>query len=402
MNNQLNQQPTQPVRGYLEGYYGKLLSWSDRHELLDFLSSAGLSAYCYAPKEDPQHRLHWREPYSAQWRQSFSQFCQKANDLAVCTSAGIAPGLDYHFAQNSTDSDFHRLKHKAEQFLADGVKDILVLWDDIDEECYTDRNGLSEGTAHARVVNQLADTIGQALWTVPRVYAAEIENRNNYLQDFFTELESPHTVLLCGNAIVASSVKTSDLSRLSQIRNDDSTRTKTSRSDVKHRTIVWDNFYANDYCPRRLFLGPWTGRDQINDYLLNPTGLPHTDKLLLDIASSTHTSPTRVDDWQRALKRHNVPEVFLSIAPYFSHPFFGDKPVLENHYDIDGYDLLEQSETVAQAIEECLWKWKSPLAREWYPYIMSLKHDLAITQSALPRNRILKTQHPALAKKLLS
>ena len=270
--------------------------------------------------------------------------------------------------------------------LDNGADEILVLWDDIEATSADDLGNLSEGAAHAQVVNQLAEHLGRPLWTVPRVYAAEIENDNHYLEDFFAELQPQHSVLLCGNAIVTSNISQADLARLSHT------------TTLKHRTIVWDNFYANDYCPRRLFLGPWTGREAITEYLINPTGMPHTDQLLLDIAISTHNSHNQHADWIDALKRHGVPAAFQAIAPYFYKPFFGDNIITGEEQDTD---YIEISGELENAIEECLWKWKSALAREWYPFIFGLKHDLALQQRTLPRDRILKTQPAGLRKRLL-
>jgi len=388
-----HQQLTTPICGYLEGYYGKLLSWGERKDLLNFLTAQGMTTYCYAPKEDTQHRLHWRDSHSPQWHESFAEFSQLANKLEVSTVAGIAPGLDFdfnsfNFDSNDIKSDFNRLLKKSTEFLDDGANEILILWDDIDDCGYTEANGLSEGAAHARVINKLSDIIGRPLWTVPRVYAAEIDNKNQYREDFFAELQPQHTVLLCGNAVVARRVELEDLITLS-----------CSAGTLKHRTVVWDNFYANDYCPRRLFIGPWVGRDQIRDYLLNPTGLPFTDQLLLDVAHSTHTSVDRHNNWVQTLSRHGVPDAFQAIADYFTEPFFGDRTVLSDDRDTN---CIEPSKEVEQAIEECLWKWKSPLAREWYPFIFGLKHDLALMQNTFPRDRVLKTQSTALAKRLLS
>ncbi len=380
----------------MEGYYGKLLSWSERDGLLKFISSLHLNTYCYAPKEDPLHRLHWREPYNLDWRNSFSQFCDHAKTANVSVAAGIAPGLNFRFDRKNQTEDFEYLYTKARDLLSDGAVHIVVLWDDIDERDLAEQNNISEGTAHAQVVNRLADKLGHEIWTVPRVYSTEIEDRTNYLAHFISALHPQHSVLSCGNAIVTSKVEPKNLSECHQ----GSTVLKdTPNTEPKHRHILWDNFYANDYCPRRLFLGPWTGREHIDEYLINPTGLPYTDRLLLDIASSTHTSEDKESAWKAALERHGVPEDFHAIAPYFTQPFFGDRAVSGDDKDID---YIEPTEQIEQAIETCLWKWKSQLSCEWYPFIFGLKHDLALMRDELPRHRIVKTQPPLLAKRLLS
>ena len=40
---------------------------------------------------------------------------------------------------------------------------------------------------------------------------------------------------------------------------------------INTKIIIWDNYYSNDYCPRRIFVGPLTGRKNINDIMINPT-----------------------------------------------------------------------------------------------------------------------------------
>ena len=62
------------LRGYIEGYYGRLLDWDGRARLLHRLASLGLNAYFYAPKEDVNHRLCWKKKYSKEWRLNFRKF----------------------------------------------------------------------------------------------------------------------------------------------------------------------------------------------------------------------------------------------------------------------------------------------------------------------------------------
>ena len=64
----------QPVRGYIEGYYGRLLSWPERHDLLGTMHNLGMNAYLYAPKEDACHRIRWRQDWDQEWWQGFTAF----------------------------------------------------------------------------------------------------------------------------------------------------------------------------------------------------------------------------------------------------------------------------------------------------------------------------------------
>ena len=66
------------VKGYIEGYYGKILNWEKRKEIIDTLSQNNMNFYFYCPKEDIKHRLKWRISYSKDWLQSFNAFCKYA------------------------------------------------------------------------------------------------------------------------------------------------------------------------------------------------------------------------------------------------------------------------------------------------------------------------------------
>ena len=82
------------MRGYIEGYYGRILSWQDRHRIIDQLATLGMSSYLYAPKEDVSHRLRWRTAWDAEWCAAFADFCAYAATCNIQVLAGIAPGID--------------------------------------------------------------------------------------------------------------------------------------------------------------------------------------------------------------------------------------------------------------------------------------------------------------------
>ena len=167
---------------------------------------------------------------------------------------------------------------------------------------------------------------------------------------------------------------------------------KLIKTTLQNRVIFWDNYYSNDYCPRRLFVGPYFGRKNINDVMINPTGLIYTDLLILDIYAKNFKGQNNIKEWSRILTIHGVPKLFKKIKKFFLMPDFGSNPSAKkinvNDKDFEALDFL-------------LWKWKGNLSREWYPFIFGLKQDLQICEKLLTSERKIKTQTAPLSEFLL-
>ena len=387
--------PRRPLVGYLEGYYGRLLQPHERLALLETLHDNAMSAWWYAPKDDALHRMHWRTPYGAAWRRAFRDFAARAAERRIELLAGVAPGLDFDFAMVRGGADFVALRDKTSRLLDDGASVPTLLFDDIDDDFATRAGDFaSEGVAHATLANELGAALGTALVVVPRVYANELHAGSaDYLPDFAATLDPAHAISLCGSDVVVHRVDERDCRR--------------HLGGGGHRILVWDNLYANDYCPRRLFLGPWTGRESISDVLINPTGLPVTDALLLSLVGAERERQARYPDtgnergaatpeqvWRDVLHAHGVPASFLVVADCFDHPVVNAA--------VNALDPLPALDEALAALDELTWRWKSPLAREWFPWLMSLRHDLLLAADRLPIDRINKTQSAALARRLSS
>ena len=363
--------------GYIEGYYGRLFDWPARHELVAVMASLGMNSYLYAPKDDAAHRYAWRTPYDAQWRNGFADFAATAARQNIDVMAGIAPGLDFNFAEleKTRDGDFACLVKKAEQLGADGASHIVLLMDDIAAD-FDDRAGpfQSEGTAHAALANHLMQAVDRPVIVVPRIYADSLVDATDphslsYLNDLTTTLAPDYPIIYCGNDIVAH-----------RIGGD------ASGHIADRRLLIWDNFYANDYCPRRLFIGPWRRPAGASNILLNATGLIETDKLLLEVMLIGDD----VGEWRDLLGQHFL-SAFFTVAYYFDAPY-GFAPQF----------AVPSLEIALEAVDQLLWQWKSPLQREWYPVLMGLKQDLLIADQQMPDERIAKTQSAALSGALLT
>ncbi len=372
--------------GYIEGYYGRLFDWRDRNRLLGGVAAAEMTSYFYAPKEDARHRQFWRQPYDKAWQAEFTQFATIAAAKNIHLIAGIAPGLDFDFASLDASmdqkNDFTILVAKARQFLANGASMIALLMDDIAAD-FEVRSGSfkNEGRAHAALANRLGLAIDAAIIIVPRIYADSLITPDDtqslaYLEQFTSHLDPQHQVVYCGDDIVAPRPFGDAGGHLDPAS-----------------IIIWDNFYANDYCPRRLFLGPWRNTDMPH-IMLNPTGMIETDLLLLGLMAGGRDQAGRGSEagkiyWRELMQKAAVPDVFFDIAAYFDAP-----------YGFAAEFAMPSAKTALAALDILLWRWKSPLQREWYPHLMGLKQDILLANGELPLERIEKTQMAPLARQL--
>jgi hyaluronoglucosaminidase len=271
---------------------------------------------------------------------------------------------------------------KARQFLANGASMIALLMDDIAAD-FAARSGsfTNEGRAHAALANRLGLAIDAPIIIVPRIYADSLITPDDmqsltYLEQFTSHLDPQHQVVYCGDDIVAPRPFGDAGGHLDPAS-----------------IIIWDNFYANDYCPRRLFLGPWRITDMPH-IMLNPTGMIETDLLLLELMAGARNQAGRGSEagkiyWRELMQKAAVPDVFFDIAAYFDAP-----------YGFAAEFAMPSAKTALAALDILLWRWKSPLQREWYPHLMGLKQDILLANGELPLERIEKTQMAPLARQL--
>ncbi len=369
------------IIGYIEGYYGKLLSWKSRKLVIKSLHKNKMNTYFYAPKEDVCHRINWRKKYSKKWRLSFQSFIKLSKKNNVNVIAGVAPGLDFNFkelqniSKSNQNTDFKLLLQKAKQLLKDGANCIALLLDDIPND-FKKKFGynISEGKYHGILANKLSKELGQNIFFVPRIYADElIDDDPFYLEDLSQILNPNIKVFYCGKNVITETFK--KYGKIKKV--------------LSNEIVIWDNFYANDYCPRRFFIGPPSGRGNIKNIMINPTGLIKTDLLILDIFGRSINSKLSKKQWENILNFHGVPEIFLKIKKFFLMPDFGQNPLTQSH-TIDDKDI--------EILDFLLWKWKGKLSREWYPFLFGLKQDLQINKKLLTSDRIIKTQTIPMSK----
>jgi hyaluronoglucosaminidase len=377
--------------GYIEGYYGRLLSWDDRAQILDALNRLSFNTYVYGPKEDPFHRAQWKRAYPQEWTAQFTRFVRDGRNKNIHVVASLSPGLSYDYC---SFPDYSALVNKFNAFIACGAETVALFMDDIPEKLPKNcaRSFSSLGHAHAVLLSRLQSDLRKhnphvSLWFCPTVYCDQFAKgpvqKNKYLIDLASGIPDDTRLFWTGPDVISKTIDKKDLAPVSGL--------------FRGNIVIWENLYANDYCPHRLFTGPYRGRSpdvlsMTNGICLNPTGLVETDMLLLRRLSAFVKFQHSPAAQEKAFNHPSLPDAFRAVARFFDSPFAKTK-----RSDITS----RKRASFKKALNYLIWDWKSPLQREWYPFLSMLASDLKLLEHAEKKNTettwIYKKYPPILA-----
>jgi hypothetical protein len=248
----------------------------------------------------------------------------------------------------------------------------------------------SLGEAHGLLLRRLLDDLRASdaearLWFCPTVYTDQFATgpieKDPYLADLAETMPKEIALMWTGPRIIAPKLDRTALAWLS--------------GRFGGNLVLWDNLYADDYCPNKVFLGPFAGRGReawtlTRGILLNPTGLPATDRLLLDLLAAHRRGEPDVRAWKNALARHAVPGEFLAVA--LASPFFIPGPK----------DLAPRRvAAMRKALKFLIWDWKGTLHQEWYPYLFMLDADLKATEDGARDEEWVRKRYSPLVARLI-
>ncbi|KAM6949291.1 protein O-GlcNAcase [Aplochiton taeniatus] len=252
--------------GVVEGFYGRPWSMDQRKVLYQWMQRWGLNTYLYGPKDDLKHRLLWREVYSPEEEGQLRSLIVEAQSRGLKFIYSISPGQDIVF---SSPSDLTLLKRKLRQVSDLGCQAFAILFDDIDHSmCQADSQAFSS-FAHAQVTvaNEIYRFLGEppVFLFCPTEYCGSLcspsVSKSPYLLTVGEDLLPNIAVVWTGSKVISRELSVESLSEVERV--------------LQRPPLVWDNLHANDYDSRRLFLGPFKGREPrlratLRGLLLNP------------------------------------------------------------------------------------------------------------------------------------
>ena len=403
---------TSPLRGVIEGYYGRPWPADARREVIRFLGAHGMNGFVYGPKNDPYHRDRWREPYPDDALRDLRTTAAGARRAGVRFIYALSPALDICY---SCPDDFDALSTKLAQLASARVRRFALFFDDAPETPThaedVARYGGSDASALARAHADLVNRVDAWLrrrglhgvsFMVPTAYAGT--TCLPYHSELAETLRRRIGVGWTGAGVFAPEVT--------------GAQARARRACLRHPVVLWDNFPVNDgVLSNTLHLGPLTGRDAelpgaLGGYLLNPMTQPHASLVGLGTAAAYLRAPERYDPeaaWRDALQQLDPSGGLAVLAEQtrssaLSDPDYVDAVALaealalvETSYstddwtaDVIGLEAEEQRQAAAPATMAASIG-GTPLADEIQPWITELATHAAAGLDAV---RLLRAMKP--------
>ncbi len=280
--------PAMPERGVIEGFYGNPYSHAERLRLFEFMGRQKMNVYVYGPKDDPYHRVHWREPYPATEAARISELAAKARENHVQFVWAIHPGLDIRWEK----SDSLAILHKLQAMYDIGVRAFCVFFDDIGGEG-------TRAEKQADLLNYLTQefvkkhTDVASLMMCPTQYNKAWAS-GDYLHTLGSRMDKSVRIMWTGNTVV-DMIDHGDM----QWIND----------QLGRKAYIWLNYPVTDYCIDHLLMGATYGNgldisEQVSGFCSNPMEYVEASKVSLysiaDYAWNTSAYDS-IASWERAL-----------------------------------------------------------------------------------------------------
>ena len=247
--------PRNPLRGVIEGFYGKAYSHEFRKELFDFMGQNKMNAYIYAPKDDAKHRAQWRDLYSDDELETLRDLVTTARGNYVKFIYAISPGGDIDLGKGY-EADFDKLVTKCQQMYDLGVRDFAIFLDDIDSR---------DAEGHAKLLSDFQTKFVETHEDVSDLVAITAEYTDSFLTAY-TDTIGPlihEDVELMWTGPGVSPEKIAKAHLKSIIRKYD------------REVFIWWNYPVNDILVNNLYMGACEGltanlHESITGLVANP------------------------------------------------------------------------------------------------------------------------------------
>ena len=290
-----------PLRGVVEGYYGRPWGTEGRLSMLKFMGETDLNTFIYGPKDDPYHHDKWREPYPESDMDDFRRLlaCARENKVSLYWAIHLGDGFG-----KGSEEDYAALFRKLGLMYDAGFRAFAVFVDDF---------GGADAEFHAEICNRVArDFLARRGGCAPLVMCpnAYWGLGNKYQKTLGANLDPDVMVMWTGRGI-CSDIRAEDVARIT--------------ADLRRPPLVWWNWPVNDYCRSSLLLGRTYGVDncRIAGLISNPMENCEASKIALYGVAKWCADPDAFDSqkaWEESFgKIYRDPEVAAAMRVFAEH-----------------------------------------------------------------------------------
>ncbi|MEV7234399.1 beta-N-acetylglucosaminidase domain-containing protein [Streptomyces sp. NPDC051020] len=279
---QVSDFPSMPLRGTIEGFYGKPWTHADRLDQMDFYGDVKANTYVYAPKDDPYHRGKWRDPYPADKLTELGELVTRAAANHVHFTFAVSPGESICY---SDAADRKALKQKLQALYDLGTRSFSIPLDDIsytrwncaaDQAAFGAPGRAAAAKAQVDLLNDVQRNFvathdgAQPLQMVPTEYGDLTDTA--YKQTMRATLDPAVVVMWTGTDVVPPEITNVQADKVSAL--------------FGRKVFVWDNYPVNDFgnTSGRLLLAPYDKREaglsaHLSGIVANPMNQPYASKV---------------------------------------------------------------------------------------------------------------------------
>ncbi len=310
--------------GVIEGFFGPQWPRAARLSYAAFLAQHGGDFYIYAPKQDPNLRKKWREPWGKDYLLELAELRRTFHSAGVRFGVGFSP---FGLGSKIEDADRAALMDKLSQLQGLQVDLLGLFFDDMPVTANLARTQLE-------VVDLVRSQFQGQLVFCPSFYTPDPlldkvfgQRPPGYLEELATGIPQDVSIVWTGPKVISPEITADHLRETAKL--------------LKRSPFLWENLYANDGPKNCKFLKltPFTGRlpecfSLVDGMGLNLMNQPELSKILY--LSSLLVVSGEADAevaFRRAIKELSSPE-------------FGDF-LLRHREDFRtrGLDLLTSDET---------------------------------------------------------
>jgi hypothetical protein len=287
--------------GVIEGFYGNVWSWQERHDMVHFLAQHQFSSYWYAPKADHNLRKHWYQNWSVSTLSELEILSASCKTQDIQLGIGLSPlGL---YDEWRKGAGREKLLHRLQQIALIKPQGLALLFDDM-------QGDLPElAQTQCDIAHFVADNIDvEQLILCPSYYSFDpiLEQLfgampKNYWSDLGAILDSSIELFWTGDQVISKEYSKEGLAAITLMFN--------------RKPIIWDNSIVNDGRKTSPFLNVSAMHDvqalegATNGVLINPMNAQALSQIPLASLLYAGDASERL---QKALKQQ-APELQAAI-----------------------------------------------------------------------------------------